>query len=447
MAGELEEKELAALQACCARLQQGDGGGNATTPKADPDEPRLYCNEDTCSSLASLTGLARGKHCCRIQDGFMVGKFLNESTVAMPGSTAEEPNLVVHRRSPERRRPVVRREQGPEEARQGHHRVAAQLSLAVSLTGLTSRLILKSAVEQVVQPSVQTHSVQVDFFVDLVQIEASKTHFHLKTLQRFVKDPDVPEDGASIYEYIRSSVSQAGGELVYYRHADKDEKIQPVPAWTKKRFMAYSPCCTSAGLGVLRRFQQMQRNWGEIKAYEERSGGKYDYVLATREDQHWSWPLDLRSFAAREAAAAARRCGAGVDGAAGKAAEVQRQCADEPTMYMKACRLWGSGFSDKVMLLNRAAAERFLGSLYSSYFKKEEATTEMNTTGGAESYQAAYARHVGVKYVHADFRQLSALDAQYAHFHSGVHLCLKDYYVGDCHPIASGLRTCLTEWR
>merc|ERR1719487_1319213 len=88
-------------------------------------------------------------------------------------------------------------------------------------------------------------------------------------------------------------------------------------------------------------------------AAKENGGRSYDFVLVTKDDDHWLGPLDLDSFV--------------------------RDPPHSKRMYTKNCKVFW-GINDKTLLLGARSAERMLGRLYSDFWAPRGPTLVTQST-------------------------------------------------------------------
>eukprot|EP00929_Paragymnodinium_shiwhaense_P048075 TRINITY_DN24362_c0_g1_i2.p1 TRINITY_DN24362_c0_g1~~TRINITY_DN24362_c0_g1_i2.p1 ORF type:complete len:368 (-),score=92.07 TRINITY_DN24362_c0_g1_i2:8-1111(-) len=322
---------------------------------------------------------------------------LAEGIVATgPGAVAEK---VLQ--APER---LLRRESDDARGAPGTHKdekngTAGPKMLAVLLSGVKAHFILNPLVDQVVAPVVR-QGYKVHLFLSLVN--ASKGGPYKGVVGHPCVDPSIANlTREKFAAHVAGAVRSAGGELMHLQQPDTCEPIDPVPEDYRR----------------LRRWRTTQELWGKARAMEREkfAGSQYTFVLWTREDQYWFQPLDLRSF---------ERPLSSPGGASGSVAKAK--------MYTRNCALF-SGLSDKVVLFERAAAEKML-HLYSEFYENKAPLLEQGESAEAFIKLCATLKNVEWEKGRTWFRRLPSLDAQFVRptNTSGASICLKPYYAGDC---------------
>jgi len=171
-----------------------------------------------------------------------------------------------------------------------------------------------------------------------------------------------------------------------------------------RRLAKYPPLSDPIGRNLLRRYQSAERLMSRVSA----SGKQYDFVLWTRDDDHWLGPLDLDSFLGDERAAW--------------------------RVYSKGCLTW-DGVNDKTLLFGGRAAEAMLGRLHSDFWLRDK---RLEPAKNAESFLRAFAEVKGVEPVPVAFGRLPTADSVFAPAAAGAapRLCQKDRYL--CSGLPAG---------
>jgi len=269
--------------------------------------------------------------------------------------------------------------------------------LAVVVSGLQERLLWRSKVERVVAPTVRAgHSV--DVYLEVVASGASGRRFATADPKGQVRSPEA--DVENLGSALAQSITNAGGRLAHFRVRQELEELS-LPAGEAaerlpKHLFQYSPLTDPLGKNVLRRYQTTER----LANLSAASGEEYDFVLWTRDDDHWLGPLDLGRFLADSKA--------------------------PWRMYSKAC-LRFNGINDKTLLFGREAAKAMLGRLYTDFWLPEKSLEVQN----AERFVEAFALVKGVESVPVPFGQLPTADSVFVRAAPGAEarLCQKDRYL------------------
>eukprot|EP00418_Pyrodinium_bahamense_P034453 CAMPEP_0179153824 /NCGR_PEP_ID=MMETSP0796-20121207/74827_1 /TAXON_ID=73915 /ORGANISM="Pyrodinium bahamense, Strain pbaha01" /LENGTH=600 /DNA_ID=CAMNT_0020855143 /DNA_START=245 /DNA_END=2047 /DNA_ORIENTATION=+ len=279
--------------------------------------------------------------------------------------------------------------------------------LAVLVCGLEDRFLWRSKVERVVAAAAAAgHGV--DVYAELVASGAQDSKDAFTPVAGQVKSVDA--DLENLPDVLERSIRDAGGRLVHLTLRPTPEDVRlPVGVELRglpMRLPKYPPLTDPIGRNLLRRYQTAER-----LARLALSGREpYDFVLWTRDDDHWLGPLDLQVFL-NDPKASGR-------------------------VYSKGCLMWG-GLNDKTLLFGRAAAEVMLARLFSDFWLPD---ARLERAKNAESFLRAFAEVKGVEPVAVPFGQLPTADSAFVR--SGAagaqpQLCQKEQYL--CSDLPKGL--------
>lgn len=177
---------------------------------------------------------------------------------------------------------------------------------------------------------------------------------------------------------------------------------------THKRLSQYLLSPTESmrlvGMNTIARFSHVQTLFQSVMKHEKAKGFRYEYILLTRDDDHYIGPLKLPEDMTEH---------------------VKRADADNQVFY-KYCNIFG-GMNDKTLLFGRAAAGKVLSRLYSDFWKPlpdEEQVEAPNP----EIYlkRVIFARGASVHGV--IWENLPTADAVYEDGPEGHRLCVKPAY-------------------
>lgn len=207
--------------------------------------------------------------------------------------------------------------------------------LAMIISGVEPRLLLKSKIENVVKPLAE-QGVGVDLYVDvvdrLVPVGAQWT--------RVAAVATESDDAAYMKKALGKFMDNHCGSLSVNRRKSKEELTIPKgsrPGWEY-------PIETIKN--VFRRYSSFKGVMEQIAEREEEGHFKYGFVLVTRDDDDWLGKLDLdrltQNFGFKQGAASAET---------------------KNVMFSKACKEW-NGFNDSTLLFGRDAADKILGKMF-----------------------------------------------------------------------------------
>eukprot|EP00928_Gymnodinium_smaydae_P008012 TRINITY_DN12879_c0_g1_i1.p1 TRINITY_DN12879_c0_g1~~TRINITY_DN12879_c0_g1_i1.p1 ORF type:complete len:578 (+),score=125.82 TRINITY_DN12879_c0_g1_i1:49-1734(+) len=277
-------------------------------------------------------------------------------------------------------------------------------ALAVLIPGLRKRLVLRPTLDNVISPNAKA-GLAVHVYASLVTTGATGKRW-VKNEAAASEDPTLADLDSSEFEAkVREEVESAGGKLAYLRQLPGGEVLDPLPKFALKRWPQYPPSTSDIGKNVLRRYQSSEFLWNQTRAYEEKHGFRYSFVLLSRDDAYWLGPVLIPSFV--------RPAGDYL----GPARIFTRSCA----------LFWG--FNDKVAMLERAAAEAWL-PLYSSFYHDSDDSLERSQ--GAEAFALQLIRLKGLAHYEVPFSQLPSLDSQFEVSNGNAAVCIKPFYIRNC---------------
>jgi hypothetical protein len=283
--------------------------------------------------------------------------------------------------------------------------------LAVIIGGLESRLLLSSMVKQIVDTS-SSEGFFVHVYLDLVKA-GKGTGIHDDAWS----DEESMIDSADLQKYldlVKLSCQKSNGDLV---SSTLRKKKVVVPNETKNS--SGDPThITYYGLDVwenqVRQFMSYEFLMHQVMENEKQHNFKYDYVLMTRDDDHWIAPLSISAIEKQLRTPEAKKI-------------ITHKADDaltaDNTLFTKA---WGAtyddhgledvvcdnfgGLNDNVFFMGRSAAEKFLGSIYTRFWNDDENHIETNN---AEAYARTFAKYMGVNLVEMPPHLLSGMPSAY----------------------------------
>eukprot|EP00930_Biecheleria_cincta_P072374 TRINITY_DN5977_c0_g2_i1.p1 TRINITY_DN5977_c0_g2~~TRINITY_DN5977_c0_g2_i1.p1 ORF type:complete len:354 (+),score=58.35 TRINITY_DN5977_c0_g2_i1:44-1105(+) len=271
--------------------------------------------------------------------------------------------------------------------------------LAVLIAGKASRLVWPSKVKHIVKANPEC--VQVDFYMRLLKAGngngAEFTHVPHQGMSMDWKDPESLLQGTTAKIIVKDIVDQNPDVA-------KDIPANHIHTRLSQYLLAPAESQRLVGMNTIARFAHTQTLFHSIMDHEKANGFRYDYVLHTRDDDHYIGPLKMPEDMSER---------------------TTREDADNKVFY-KYCMFFG-GINDKTLLFGRAAAEKVLARLYSDFWKPlpdEEQVEAPNP----EIYlkRVIFARGASVRGV--IWEDLPTTDAVYEDGPEGHRLCAKPAY-------------------
>jgi len=266
--------------------------------------------------------------------------------------------------------------------------------LAVLIAGRADRLVLAPKIRHVMEP-VAAKGWDVDLYVSVVGMDKG-SHKAWAPIPNNVS--------AVVAERLESvaaiqTLATAGSWAIRFCELDGDSQEVVVPKDPPRRLSLYPPSETEVGLNVLRRFKATEQLMHKVKDVEMEHGFSYDFVLLTKDDDHWLGPLDISRF--------------------------QSNPTHPNDVYFKDC-LRFSGVNDKTLLFGRRAAEAVLTRLYSDFWEPRREFV----TGNIEHFWRNFLVVNGADMRPASFSLLPTCDSIYVKGDDGTpYLCQKKFYM------------------
>lgn len=270
--------------------------------------------------------------------------------------------------------------------------------LAVLIAGKASRLVWPSKVKQIVKAN--PDCVQVDFYMRLLKAGNGNgiefTHVPHQAMSMDWKDPESLLQGTTASIVVKDIIDQNPHVDIPANHTRTRRLGQYLLSTSKAQYLV--------GVNIIARFSNMETLFHKIMDHEKANGFRYDYVLHTRDDDHYIGPLKIPEK---------------------MSIGVTRAEADN-IVFHKLCNTWG-GVNDKTLLFGRAAAEKVLTRLYSNFWQAlpEEDTTE---APNPEVYLNRIINAQGAHCRGVPWEDLSTTDAVYEDGPQGYRLCAKPAY-------------------
>lgn len=268
----------------------------------------------------------------------------------------------------------------------------ATARLAVVISGLTDRFLITSKLRRIIQPATATGCL-VDIYMALV------ARGHGGATWNKIPNSKTSDLGVNVTtEQVAEHLRNAGGHVAYCNLTAAREDIQ-FPRNPPLRLKQYSPIETDIGRSVVRKFMTLEFLMTHVRSRERAMGVQYDFVLLTRDDDHWMGPFDLLSFKAEN--------------------------GHENNVYSRNCKTEG-GINDKTLLFGRLAAERVLERLYSDFWMRDKRLEAWN----AEAFWKAFIHVKGVRSKQVSLSRLPTAASVFVNNSQGnFYLCQKRYKI------------------
>jgi hypothetical protein len=215
-------------------------------------------------------------------------------------------------------------------------------TLAVIVVGVQDRLVLSSKLSNLIAPTAKL-GYKVDFYISVVH------HGIDPGIYSPIKHSTDSPEGEAMFYSLKEAVASAGGCLRVAEVTDIVNVSIPPNTPSKKRLFQYDPLVNVAGLNVLRKFSAVEKVMSKLKQFE-----RPDFVVLTRDDDHWLLPFDLDFFSAQSGTA----------------------------VYTKNCAVFWGGVNEKTFVFSWDAADKLLSRLYSDFWIDDPQLV----TGNIETY-------------------------------------------------------------
>jgi len=269
--------------------------------------------------------------------------------------------------------------------------------LAVLIAGLADRLVLLPKIHVVLNPIVSS-GWDVDLYLSVVGAgNGSKAVWHAIENSTSAVLAEKLHTMADV-----QSLATAGGWTIRFGELDADSQEvassfpdDPVP----DRLTLYPPTESEIGMNVLRRFKTTEQLMRKIQEVEEVNHFSYDFVLVTKDDDHWLGPLDMGWFLAVP--------------------------EHDQAVFSKDC-LEFNGINDKTLLFGRTAAERVLPRLYTDFWNPNFDLE----TDNIETLWLALVYTKGARSSPVSLEKMPTCDSVYVQRKHGLpYLCQKECYM------------------
>jgi len=269
--------------------------------------------------------------------------------------------------------------------------------LAVLIAGLAERLVLAPKIRVLIEPMAAT-GWDVELYLSVVGMgKGSRKAWH----------PIENNESAVVAENLGTmaavqTMAEAGGWTIRFCELDGDsqEVSSSFPRDMPVRLSLYPPASNEIGMNVLRRFKTTEQLMHKVQDVEKANGFSYDFVLVTKDDDHWLRPLDISRFLAQPT-------------------------PHNTTVYSKNCLNWG-GVNDKTLLFGRQAAEAVLPRLYSDFWME---TPDLVTNNIETLWRGIFKIRDVISWP-VDFELLPTCDSIYLRGDNGMpYLCQKSCYM------------------
>lgn len=268
--------------------------------------------------------------------------------------------------------------------------------IAVFVVGFQNHLVMQSKVKNIVGEQAR-RGWDVDFYV---RIESNAARALNRTGAGGIA-------AANFSSQIRNMIEHAGGTLVHMDLLDKKEEVdEDFPANKTTRLGKYSPYTSETGKNVLRRFKSIEAlvEIAVNRAY-------YNFVLVTKDDEHWLGVFKLRHFTQY----------------------------DNLThrVFSKNC-ITNGGINDRTLLFGRQAFHRVLPKLYTDFWMPSE---RLDNTTNVEEYLQEFMKIKGIISTPVSFYELPTADSIFVlDPMRGPRLCQKKRYLCIVNPNVNAKR-------
>jgi len=257
--------------------------------------------------------------------------------------------------------------------------------LAVFVTGLQDRLLMVSKIKNVIWTAAK-QGYKVDLYVSLVTEHPKEGYSKVKNEVKSTTTQEVLDRSS-----IESAISGAGNLVVYSLLGHQEKVI--MPQLHQKRITEYFN--KPYGVNVLRRFSTYETLFNRTVA----DNVEYDFILVTRDDDHWLGPLNLTDF--------------------------EKDAHASNTLFTKNCKQF-YGINDKTLLFGKKAARAVLGAIYTHFFDP----VSSYVTSNAETFLMNFAKNRGVRLKAVAFESIPTADSVYVQENNEPpYLCQKEFYL------------------
>lgn len=271
----------------------------------------------------------------------------------------------------------------------------ARPKLAVLTVGLADRLLLASKIHALLEPTV-AKGWDVDLYVSMV----GKGRNNASTFTPVKNNVSAQEaEHLETVDAIKASASTGGWTL---RFCELNSDVLEVDSSIRSnitRIRLFPPASSEVGKNILRRYKATELLMHQLQDVEKAHGFSYDFVLLTKDDDHWLGHLDISTFVA---------------------------VSDQPKhVFSKNCQQWG-GVNDKTLLFSRQAAEAVLPRLYSDFWMDEPTLN----TANSEQFLDELLKIRGVESLPVELYRLPTCDSTWVKREDGtLYLCQKEMYM------------------
>ena len=278
--------------------------------------------------------------------------------------------------------------------------------LALLLLGHRNRLMFETLPSMVVAPVVAS-GTPVDFFAFL----ENSTMLRAFRGRRPLGNPSLaPLSDVDVARQLSDAIETAGGRTAAVYIGPRPPVTLPIEL--SQRLSRYSQ---QVKLTVATRLVKEHLGLEMLLAHERSNGGRYAWVLWTREDSHWFMPFDLQRF-------------------------------QRGAVHGKACGGFG-GWNDKVWLMDREWAPRMLSMYdalqtpYQSSCTDLAATTGSGTTAvdflaapSVEQFRERVGKLYRIPFTKHPPDDLPTMDSYYLRDGTSWKLCFPRIYANGCVP-------------
>eukprot|EP00930_Biecheleria_cincta_P072373 TRINITY_DN5977_c0_g1_i2.p1 TRINITY_DN5977_c0_g1~~TRINITY_DN5977_c0_g1_i2.p1 ORF type:complete len:287 (+),score=41.21 TRINITY_DN5977_c0_g1_i2:311-1171(+) len=226
---------------------------------------------------------------------------------------------------------------------------------------------------------------------------ALSSHMCHQAMSKDWKDPESLLEGTTASIVVKDIIDENPDVA-------KDIPANHIHTRLSQYFLSPKESQRLVGINIIARFSHMQSLFHSIMDHEKAEGFRYDYVLHTRDDDHYIGPFRLPED---------------------MSIKMNRADADNKVFH-KLCSTWG-GVNDKTLLFGRTAAEKVLTRLYSDFWKPlpEE---ELAEAPNPEVYLSRIINARGGSVQGVPWEDLPTTDAVYEDGPEGYRLCTKPAY-------------------
>lgn len=270
--------------------------------------------------------------------------------------------------------------------------------MAVIVSGLQNNFLIGSKIKKLV-PLSKSLGYAVDFYLSL-SANNNGAHFDDCFKTRMVEPTFMNAMETDKYsKAVHDKIKNAGANLKFLELSKDKEKIELPKDANRNRIWQYNPYKSPIGRNILRRYFSIER-LANMAFQQER----YEFMLVTRDDDHFLGQLNLSRFASWD--------------------------NFRDRVFSKDCKTW-YGVNDKTLLFGGEAANRTLRRLYSDFWMHDKRLDTYN----AEVFLKEFIKVKGAISTPVNFAEIPSSDSVWVKNKAGTPvLCQRPHYLCDRHP-------------